>query len=89
MKLEVGKLYSCVVKPFGLPHEECIFKVLDLDYEHHKGYTEYLIKAVIPSNFTGLGYETTGDRIWVKSSHVPNCKELPKTHPAWLLYGNK
>lgn len=86
MKIKVGSLYRTLFRDYSGVYQEAIFKVLDYDFEHHKGYYEYLIKAVVPNNFSVVA-DTNSDTMWIKSNFLSKCEELPKNHPANLLYG--
>ena len=87
MKYEIGSLYRTIKKDFGGQYTEVIFKVVDLDYEHHKGYTEYLLRAISPEYFDVRGVQSK--TMWVKSAEMASFEKLPKSHPAWILYGKK
>jgi hypothetical protein len=63
---------------------EEIIEIIDRDYDHHKGYTEYQIRYIKHSSPAYDGYT-----LWVRESELVDFKELPKNHPAWLLYGTK
>ena len=88
MKYEKGSLYRTILKDFGGQYQEVIFQVIDVDYEHHKGYYEYLIKAIVPSYFES-SFGRAGSTLWVKANELATFERLPVNHPAWLLYGKK
>ena len=88
MKMKMGTLYRTIWKDFGGQYRELVFQIVDADYEHHKGYTEYLIRAINPSTFAGIRGEY-GSTMWIRGSHLTSCEELPKNHPAYLLYGKE
>lgn len=78
-KLQVGNLYTT---------KDYIFTVVDYDYDHHKGHTEYLIKTIVPSTFKTT-YDLDSSTMWIRLNIFPTYEELPKDHPAWILFGKK
>lgn len=61
---------------------EEIIEIIDRDYDHHKGYTEYQIRFI-----KHMSPAYNGHTMWVKESELADFKEVPKDHPARLLYG--
>lgn len=88
MKIEIGSLYRTLIKDENsIVYREVIYKVLSCDYDHHKGYSEYLISPILSMKQYDTDYIYPFSSRWVRESELLSFEKLSKTHPAWLLYG--